>query len=74
MASELKPCPCKPHEEKCMFEEHKENLIGCSARILHYHFQELKRQIPIIGGWFEEYQCPFFLRMEQEGKQWLITR
>lgn len=59
-------CPCVPYGKKCMFEEHAKDLLCCCCHILNYHLQELKMELPLIGGWFETYVCKDFMDAADE--------
>ena len=53
-------CPYVPYGKKCVYEEHHKELFGCCCRIIGYRLQELKMELPLIGGLFEPYICDNF--------------
>lgn len=64
-------CPFVPFGKKCMYEEHIKNLLGCTCRILNYRLQELKMELPLVGGLCKPYVCNFFMEeiIDEENEQ-----
>ncbi len=53
-------CPYVPYGEKCIYEEYHKDPIGCCCRIINYRLQELKMELPLIGGLFKPLVCDCF--------------
>ena len=53
-------CPCVPYGKECVYEKYHKDLLGCCCRIVNQRLQELKKDLPCIGGLYSSYICDNF--------------
>lgn len=53
--------------ETCEFKHFKDEIIGCQAAHLKHEWTELKKQLPFIGKYVKDYECPDYLEEVKPG-------
>lgn len=48
--------------ETCEFRPFKDDILSCQTAQLKYEWTELKKQLPFIGKYIKDYECPEWLR------------